>query len=95
MASNATSRMSSHDGLGAVRSGAWRETETRERESIRKLRCAASISTLSVWVPKKSCRTVRSAGRGRISTEWEINCCPSPDFGSSRSEHRAKLTGLS
>ena len=40
----------------------WRDTETRERESIRKLRCAVSITTLSVWVPKKSCRTVRSAG---------------------------------
>jgi len=72
-----------------------RDTETRERESIRKLRCADSIRMLSVWVPKKSRRTARSAGRGRISTEWEINCCPSPDFGSSRSEHRAKLTGLS
>jgi hypothetical protein len=46
-------------------------------------------------VPKKSRRTARSAGRGRISTECEINCCPSPDLGSSRSEHRAKLTGLS
>ena len=34
-------------------------------------------------------------GRGRISTVWESNCCPSPLIGSSRSEQRAKLTGLS
>ena len=45
-----------------------RETETRERESIRRLRCDVSITMLSVWVPKKSCRTVRSAGFGLIST---------------------------
>ena len=38
---------------------------------------------------------LRSAGRGRISTAWESNCCPSPLMGSSRSEQRAKLTGLS
>ena len=68
VASNATSRTLSHDGLGAARSGALRDTETRERELIRRLRCAVSIRTLSVWVPKKSRRTVRSAGRGRIST---------------------------
>ena len=67
----------------------------RERESMRRLRCAVSIWMLSVWVPKKSRRTVRSAGRGLISTVWEINCCPSPLRGSSRSEHRAKLTELS
>ena len=36
-----------------------RDTETRERESIRKLRCAVSIRMLSVWVPKKSRRTAR------------------------------------
>ena len=42
-----------------------------------------------------TCRTARSAGRGRISTEWEINCCPSLLRGSNRSEQRAKLTGLS
>ena len=45
--------------------------------------------------PRPVERTARSAGRGRISTEGEINCCPSPLRGSSRSEHRAKLTGLS
>jgi hypothetical protein len=50
---------------------------------------------LSVWVPKKSRRMVRSAGRGLMSTVCEISCCPSPLRGSSRSEHRAKLTGLS
>ena len=82
-------------GSARARSSALRDTETRERESIRKLRCAVSIRMLSVWVPKKSRRTVRSAGRGRISTVWEISCCPSPLRGSSRSEHRAKLTGLS
>jgi len=49
----------------------------------------------SVCVPKKSRRTVRSAGFGRISTLCETSCCPSPLLGSSRSEHRAKLTGLS
>jgi hypothetical protein len=38
---------------------------------------------------------VRSAGRGLMSTVCEISCCPSPLRGSSRSEHRAKLTGLS
>jgi hypothetical protein len=43
---------------------------------------------LSVWVPKKSCRTVRSTGFGLISTVCEISCCPSPFLGSSRSEHR-------
>jgi len=95
VASNATSRTSSHDGLGAVRSSTCRDTDTRERESIRRLRCAVSIRTLSVWVPKKSRRTVRSVGRGRISTLWEISCWPSPVRGSSRSEQRAKLTGLS
>ena len=81
--------------LCAARPGALRDTDTRERESIRRLRCGVSISTLSVWVPKKSRRTVRSAGRGRISTVCETNCWPPPLFGSSRSEHRAKLTGLS
>jgi hypothetical protein len=95
VASNAASRISSHAGLGAARSSGLRDTDTRERESIRKFRWADSISMLSVWVPKKSRRTARSAGRGRISTVWEINCCPSPLRGSSRSEHRAKLTGLS
>src|ERR1700722_7052962 len=95
VASKATSRTLSHGRLCAVRSGALRETETLDRESIRRLRCGVSISTLSVWVPKKSCRTVRSAGRGRISTVCETNCCPLPLLGSSRSEHRAKLTGLS
>jgi hypothetical protein len=78
-----------------VRPSACRETDTRDLESIRKLRCAVSIRTLSVWVPKKSRRTVRSAGRGRISTLWETSCWPSPVRGSSRSEQRAKLTGLS
>jgi len=78
-----------------VRPGARRETETRDRLSMRRLRCAVSISTLSVWVPKKSWRTVRSAGRGLMSTLCETNCCPSPFLGSSRSEHRAKLTELS
>jgi hypothetical protein len=48
-----------------------------------------------VCVPKKSRLTVRSAGRGLISTACEISCCPSPLLGSSRSEHRAKLIGLS
>jgi hypothetical protein len=43
---------------------------------------------LSVWVPKKSCLTVRSAGRGLISTVCETSCWPLPLFGSSRSEHR-------
>ncbi len=95
MASNATSRTLSQAGLCAARSGATRETETRERESIRKLRCAVSISTFSVWVLKKSCRMVRSTGRGLISTLCEISCWPSPLFGSSRSEQRAKLTALS
>ncbi|HJX21095.1 MAG TPA: hypothetical protein VJ454_08890, partial [Steroidobacteraceae bacterium] len=91
-ASSATSRTLSHDGLGAVRPSAWRETETRDLESILKLRCAVSISTLSVWVPKKSRLAVRSAGFGLMSTECETSCCPSPLRGSSRSEHRAKLT---
>jgi hypothetical protein len=95
VASNATSRTLSHDGLGAARPGAWRDSETRDLESMRRLRCAVSIRTLSVWVPKKSRLTVRSAGRGRISTLWETSCCPSPLLGSSRSEQRAKLTGLS
>ena len=40
-------------------------------------------------------REVRSAGFGRISTLWDISSCPSPLFGSSRSEQRANLTGLS
>jgi len=57
--------------------------------------CGASITTLSVKVPKKSRREVRSAGRGRISTLWEISCCPSPLLGSSHKVQRAKLTGLS
>jgi len=83
------------DGLGAVRPGVCRNTETRERESIRRWRCGASITMLSVWVPKKSRRTVRSAGRGLISTLCETSCWPSPLRGSSRSEHRAKLTELS
>ena len=78
-----------------MRPSAWRETDTRDLESIRRLRCAVSISTLSVWVPKKSRRTVRSAGFGLISTECETSCWPSPLRGSSRSEQRAKLTGLS
>ena len=43
--------------------------------------------------PRKYRRYV--AGRGLISTAWESNCCPSPLRGSSRSEQRAKLTGLS
>ncbi len=68
---------------------------TRERESMRRLRCAVSIRTLSVSVPKKSRRAVRSAGLGRISTEWETSSCPSPLSGSSRSEQRAKLTWVS
>jgi hypothetical protein len=46
-------------------------------------------------VPKKSRLTVRSAGFGLISTECETSCWPSPLRGSSRSEQRAKLTGLS
>ena len=94
-ASNATSRTRSQGGLGAARSGALRETETRDRELMRRLRCAVSIEMFSVSVPKKSRRAVRSAGFGRISTLCEISCCPSPFLGSSRSEHRAKLTGLS
>src|SRR5207245_188353 len=48
----ATSRTVSQAGLGAVRSKALRATVTRDRESIRKWRCAVSIRTLSVWVPK-------------------------------------------
>jgi len=40
-------------------------------------------------------RAVRSAGRGLMSTACDTSCWPSPLFGSSRSEHRAKLTGLS
>jgi hypothetical protein len=87
--------MLSQHGLGAARPGGWRDTDTRDLESIRKLRCAVSISTLSVWVPKKSRLAVRSAGRGLISTVWETSCWPSPDLGSSRSEQRAKLTELS
>jgi len=62
---------------------------------MRKLRCAASITTLSVSVPKKSRRTLRSEGRGRISTWCEISFWPPPLLGSSRSVQRAKLTGLS
>ncbi len=62
---------------------------------MRKFRCDASITTLSVKVPKKSRREVRSAGRGRISTLCETSSCPSPLRGSSRSVQRAKLTGLS
>jgi len=38
---------------------------------------------------------VRSAGRGLISTLCETSFCPSSLRGSSRSEQRAKLTGLS
>src|ERR1700722_9922427 len=95
VASNATSRTLSHPRLCAARPGALRETETRDLESIRRLRCGISIRTLSVCVPKKSCRTVRPAGRGLISTVCETNCCPPPLLGSSRNEQRAKLTGLS
>ncbi|MHC2327722.1 hypothetical protein ACVI3S_005742 [Bradyrhizobium diazoefficiens] len=65
--------MLSQAGLTASRAGGWRETATRERESMRKLRCAASITTLSVSVPKKSRRILRSDGRGRISTWCEIS----------------------
>jgi hypothetical protein len=95
VASKATSRTLSHSGLGAARPGAFRETDTRDLESMRKLRCEVSIRMLSVWVPKKSCLTVRSAGRGLMSTVCEASSCPSPLRGSSRSEQRAKLTGLS
>ncbi|MCP1739533.1 hypothetical protein ACVMHY_006955 [Bradyrhizobium barranii subsp. barranii] len=87
--------MLSQGGLTASRAGGLRETDTRERESMRKFRCAASITTLSVSVPKKSRRTWRSDGRGRISTLCEISSWPLPLFGSSRSVQRAKLTGLS
>jgi hypothetical protein len=89
------SRTLSQDGLGAVRPGALRDTETRDLESMRKCRCAVSITTLSVSVPKKSRLAVRWDGRGLMSTVCEINCCPSPVLGSSRSEQRAKLTALS
>ena len=95
LASIATSRTLSQGRLWARRSGALRDTDTLDRESIRKLRCAVSIRMLSVWVPKKSHRVVRSAGRGLMSTLCEINSWPSPSLGCSRSEHRAKLTGLS
>ncbi len=77
---------------GRARGG---QTDTRDLESMRRVRCGVSIRMLSVWVPKKSCRMVRSAGRGLISTPCEINCWPPPLSGSSRSEHRAKETGLS
>ncbi|MGY4508249.1 hypothetical protein ACVIN2_001703 [Bradyrhizobium sp. USDA 3650] len=87
--------MLSQPGLAAARAGGWRDTFTRERESMRRVRCAASITTLSVRVPKKSRRTLRSAGRGRISTLCEISSWPWPLLGSSRSVQRAKLTGLS
>jgi len=95
LTSNAASRTPSHAGLSALRPGAWRDSVTRERESMRKVRCGVSIDTLSMRIPKKSERTVRSAGRGRMSTACETSCWPSPLFGSSRSEQRAKLTGLS
>ena len=68
---------------------------TEERESIRKVRCGVSIETVSMWIPKKSARMVRSAGFGRMSTVCDTSCWPSPLLGSSRSEQRAKLTGLS
>ncbi|GLR86746.1 hypothetical protein GCM10007857_34570 [Bradyrhizobium iriomotense] len=87
--------MLSQGGLKASRAGGVRDTDTRERESIRKLRCGASIKILSVRVPKKSRRTLRLAGRGRISTLCEMSSCPSPLLGSRRSVQRAKLTGLS
>ena len=45
--------------------------------------------------PRPADRTVRSAGRGLMSTVCETNCWPPPLLGSSRSEQRAKLTGLS
>ena len=54
VASKATSRTVSQGLLDAARSSAWRATLTRDLESIRKWRCAVSIRTLSVWVPKKS-----------------------------------------
>ena len=45
--------------------------------------------------PKKSRREVRSAVLGRMSTLCEISCWPPPLIGSSLSEQRAKLTGMS
>ena len=62
---------------------------------MRRWRCWVSMTMLSVKVPKKSRRAVRSEGRGRMSTLWEISSWPPPLSGSSRSEQRAKLTLLS
>ena len=71
--------------------GAARKPKPASVNRCEGVRCAVSIRTLSVWVPRKSRRTVRSAGRGLISTLCETSCCPSPLLGSSRSEQRAKL----
>ena len=69
--------MLSQGGLEASRAGGCRKTDTRERESIRKLRCAASITTLSVSVPKKSRRTWRSAPENSAPTNARTHAAAS------------------
>ncbi len=63
---------------------------------MRKLRCAASIATLSVQRAEENRgETLRSAGHSQISTLCEISSWPLPLLGSSRRVQQAKLTGLS
>jgi len=50
------------------RESATRATSTRDFASILNKRCAVSITMLSVRIPKKSVRSVRSRGGGLMST---------------------------
>jgi hypothetical protein len=75
----------------AVRPGAG-ETDTRDRESVRKVQCGASIRMLSTGAEEIAARCGPPAAYNRRVRNQFL---PSPLRGSSRSEHRAKFTGLS
>ena len=72
-----------------------RETETRDRESMRRLRCGVSIRMLSVMGAEKIVPH-RAVGGPRPDLDGVRDQFLSVAvLGSSRSEQRAKLTGLS